>query len=185
MRRVTRGELRGALRSAGLDEHQVPAAALAVEDIVAHAEDDLLRELSSFLSVRQCPATSLGSGRCQKDERHPGSHGCAGLDWMPRTFEDFLELRHQKALRQAGKGRGETDIVGTLLWPQEAAESYRATNKAIYEALELLASPSGRTHGFDELGKGRVRLGFETGEIEVGPGQRIVRYEDGTVLVRD
>lgn len=185
MRRVTRGELRGALRSAGLDEHQVPAAALAVEDIVAHAEDDLLRELSAFLFVRQCPTTVPGSGRCQKDEHHPGSHGGVGLEWMPRTFEDFLELRHQKALRRAGRGRGETDIVGTLLWPQDAAESRTAANRATDEALELLASPSGRTHGFDELGKGRVRLGFETGEIEVGPGQRIVRYEDGTVLVRD
>lgn len=185
MSAVSRGELRGALRRSGLSPDQVSSAAHAVAEIVERAQDDVLRELSAFLAIRQCPATAPGSPQCQKDEGHPGSHACIGLDWDPHTFEEFVQKRYEAALRRSGTGRGHSDVTGELTWPQRAAEDHRERRQAEQEALSLLASVSGRTYGSHDLGNGRARFGFETGEIEVGPGQKIVRYEDGTVLVRD
>lgn len=182
---VPRGELREALRSAGISPDEIPRVAFAVEGIVSKAEDSVLRELSAFLAIRQCSSRTGPTTRCEKDSGHPDGHASYGAKWHPRTFEEFIELRHEKGLRASRRNRWASDAIGELIWPPEPAQGSQERAQLESEALELLASVSGRTHGLEWLGGGRCRLGFETGEIEVGPGQKIIRYEDGTVLVRD
>lgn len=90
--RIAQIEDRGA-RAAETRNALIARVAAAVEGILESAQDDILRDLEEFVSIRKCPADEPGSGGCEKDEGHDGPHACLGLQWSPHTVEEFLSAR--------------------------------------------------------------------------------------------